>query len=69
MRFNLPHATSISLRVYDLLGREVAILVSGDLHAGLHLISWNADGLANGIYFCRLQSPTFVTTKAMVFLK
>jgi hypothetical protein len=69
IRFNLPHATSVSLRVYDLLGREVAILVSGNLHAGLHPISWNADGLANGVYFYRLQSPTFVTTKAMLFLK
>jgi len=69
IRFSLPRATSVSLKVYDVLGRDVATLVSGHLEAGVHQLSWNADAAASGVYFYRLHGPTGVLTKRMLLLK
>jgi len=46
----------ISLKVYDILGREVAILVNEAMSPGSYRIRWNSTGLSSGVYFCRLQS-------------
>lgn len=45
----------VSLKVYNLLGQEVAALVEGDRPKGKHTVTWNADGFPGGFYFCRLQ--------------
>ena len=58
-----------SLRVYDVLGREVAIIFSGELPAGSYTKQWNANGLPSGIYFYRLSSGSFTETKKLVLLK
>ncbi len=59
----------IALKVFDLLGTEVATLVNSQLDAGEHSVSFNAEGLSSGIYFYRLYTPTFTQTKSMVLLK
>lgn len=56
MTFDAPVAGWVILRVFDLLGREVATLVNGSVTAGRHTASWNAGGNAGGLYFCRLQA-------------
>jgi hypothetical protein len=59
----------VSMRVYDLLGREVAVLVNEVQEAGSHRVVWSAEGTPSGIYFYRLQAGTFSATKRMVLVK
>ena len=68
IRYDLPRATKVSLKVYDMLGREVATLAQGLLKAGNYQVQWNAY-VASGIYFYRLQTEEFVETKKMILLK
>jgi parallel beta-helix repeat protein/predicted outer membrane repeat protein len=54
--FALPHADMVSLTVYDLLGRQVAILVDGYRKAGTHEVTFDGSELASGVYVCRIQA-------------
>ena len=58
-----------SLRVYDVLGREVAVIFSKIIPAGSYTKQWNAEGLSSGIYFYRLQAGSFTDTKKFVLLR
>jgi hypothetical protein len=55
--------------LYDILGREVEVLVNEEQDAGQYKINLNAGGLASGVYFYRLQAGSFVETKKMVLIK
>ena len=57
------------LSVYDLLGREVALLVDDIIPAGTHSMTFNASGLPSGVYVMRLQSGGQVLTRRMMLLK
>jgi hypothetical protein len=59
----------VTLRVFDLLGREVAILMNNELSAGSRTISWDASGLTSGIYLYRIESGDFRATKKLLLLK
>ncbi|NUO19426.1 T9SS type A sorting domain-containing protein [bacterium] len=67
--FDLPRALQTSLKVYDVLGREVAELAGGMMNAGSHTILYDASGLSSGVYFYRLEAGEFGETRKMVFLK
>ncbi len=70
--FALPRAGNADLRVYDLLGREVATITQGELLAGTYRFRFDPSGehhLASGVYFYRLQAGDFVETRKMVFMK
>jgi len=67
--FDLPKAGHISLRVFDLLGREVAVLKDGLVEAGSHRVIFDGSGLASGIYFARLDAAGFSQTKKLMLLK
>ncbi|NUN70321.1 MAG: SMP-30/gluconolactonase/LRE family protein [Bacteroidetes bacterium] len=56
--FALPEASSVSLKVLDMLGREVATLVGGDLNAGYYSYDWNASGLSSGVYIYRITATS-----------
>jgi len=67
VNFNLPSAGVASIAVYDVAGRQVDTLHSGELSPGSHSVNWNASGFANGVYFVRLESPAgTVSTQVMV---
>jgi hypothetical protein len=68
-RAGIPNFSSVSLRVYDLLGREVATLVNEKLAPGLYTRQWDAAGQASGVYFYRLQAGDFVETRKLVLLR
>jgi hypothetical protein len=55
IRYSLPQRADVSLRVFDLLGREVAVLATGTQDAGVHEALWNAGRVASGLYFYRLD--------------
>jgi hypothetical protein len=67
--YDLRSAGRVTLRVYDVLGREVATLVDGYQGAGTYTRTFDASRLSSGVYFYRLQSGSFVNTKKMVLAK
>jgi Secretion system C-terminal sorting domain len=67
--FSLPHSTNTSLKVFDMLGREVALLVDGYMAAGSHEVHFNATSLASGIYYYKLTSGNFTEVKKMMLVK
>ena len=69
IKFAIKEAGFVTLKVYDVLGKEVATLVKGDFTAGSYNVSFDASGLASGIYFYRLESGSFVQTNKMMLLK
>ena len=69
IRFSVQRSGIVSLRVFDILGKEVVTLVNENLNVGSYETDFNATGLASGAYFYRLQSSGFVETKRMVLLR
>jgi photosystem II stability/assembly factor-like uncharacterized protein len=69
--FQIPGGTSglVSLKVYDILGREVATLINEEPPAGIYEVEFNAESLSSGIYFYRLQTGNFVDTKKFTLMK
>ena len=67
--FALPRELFVTLKVYDVLGRETATLVSERRAAGYYHERFNASSLASGIYFYRLSTPNFTKVAKMLLLK
>ena len=67
--FSLPHAVSIKISVYDVLGKEVDVIFSGYMREGKHEVSWNGTNFPSGIYFYRLETPGLNLTRKMVLVK
>lgn len=67
--FSIPEAGDVLLRVYDITGREVATLLNGHMEGGEHSIEFNANNLASGIYFYRLQTGAEHITRKMVLIR
>jgi len=53
IRFDLPEESNVSLVIYDILGRQVVELVSGEYEAGYHSVTWNASSFSSGVYLAR----------------
>jgi hypothetical protein len=67
--YELSKAGFVSVKVYDLLGREVATLVNEFKQAGAYPATWNAVGFGSGVYFFKMQSGSFTATKKMILMK
>ncbi|MEJ2614020.1 MAG: 5'-nucleotidase C-terminal domain-containing protein [Ignavibacteriaceae bacterium] len=67
--FRISDFGLVTLKVYDTLGREVAIIVNKELPAGNYKYEWNASWLASGVYIYRLQAGSFVDTKKLILMK
>ncbi len=67
--FELPSRSFVSLKIFDMLGRDVSTIVSGELPAGSYTRQWNGSGFASGVYFYRLQAGSVVQTKKLVMMK
>ncbi|PLX24116.1 MAG: hypothetical protein C0600_13610 [Ignavibacteria bacterium] len=67
--YSLPRTSTADLRVYDMLGREVAVLVSGEQMAGAHRAAFDADGLPSGMYLYRLTTNETSTSRIMMLTK
>ena len=67
--FSLPQAGQTKIAVYDMLGREVAVLVNDYLESGIHTTSFNAKDLSSGVYVYRIESGGFIKAKQMILLK
>ncbi len=67
--YQLPVNGNVTLKVYDVLGNEVAVLVDEEIPSGVYEINFNAANLASGIYFYKIQAASFIETKKMILLK
>jgi hypothetical protein len=67
--FDIPTRSIVSLKIFDMLGREVSTLVYGEMQAGRYTRQWNAANLASGVYFYRLSAGSFVQTKKLLLVK
>jgi hypothetical protein len=59
----------VLLKIYDVLGKEIAVLVNEQLKPGIYEIDWNAENLPSGVYFYSLITNEFTQTKKMVVIK
>lgn len=69
IRFSLPISNLVTLKIFDLLGREIETLVNGRLSAGEYHTKWNAADHPSGTYFYRLQVDGFVQSRRLILLK
>ena len=69
IEFSIPKSEFVTLKVYNILGEEVATLVSEKLAAGSYKYDWNASDLASGVYLYRLQAGDYVDVKKMILMK
>jgi hypothetical protein len=69
IRFNIPKQSNAKLVVYDVVGREVAVLVSEMKKPGTYEAIFNAENYASGVYFYRLEAGDFTDVKKMVLIK
>jgi hypothetical protein len=65
----MPVRSQVTLKVYDVLGNEIATLVNEEKEAGSYEVEFNAEKLSSGVYFYRIQSGNFIDTKKMLLLK
>ena len=67
--YSLQQRSHVTLKIFDLLGREIAILVDQWNDSGSYTIDWNAKNLSSGMYLYQLQAGDFVETKTLLLLK
>ncbi|MCF8267117.1 MAG: carboxypeptidase regulatory-like domain-containing protein [Ignavibacteriales bacterium] len=67
--FSVPASGMVKLSVFDILGREVSVLVNQNMQAGIHTVNFNASDLSSGLYIYRLQSSNNTLTKKMMLIK
>jgi hypothetical protein len=67
--YAIPSDSRVTLKVYSSLGQEIATLVDENMTAGRYVATWNANGIASGTYFYRMQAGSTVLTKKMMVLR
>lgn len=67
--FSMAHPENVVLKVYNIIGQEVATLINGPMDAGSHVVTFNAANLSSGIYFYQLKAGSQIAIKKMVLLK
>ena len=67
--YQLAVNSFVTVKVYDVLGREVARLVNGDQSAGDHVVRWDAGRFSSGVYMYELRAGNFHSMKKMVLMK
>jgi hypothetical protein len=69
LAFDLPEASNVRLAVFDVLGRQVALLADGAFEAGTHEVTFNAESMPSGVYLYRIEAGTYSATRRMMLLK
>jgi hypothetical protein len=74
IKFHIARQSFVSLKIYDLLGREIKTLVSEELDNGVYIVDWNGDNnfgekASSGIYFYRIEAGSYINSRKMLLLK
>lgn len=69
IRFDLPNTSEVTLKIYNLMGVEVANLVNKKLQAGKYVASWHSNSFASGVYVYRIQAGQYVKAKKLLLIK
>lgn len=69
IKFSIPKSDIVTLKVYNVLGQEVATLINRELAAGSYKVDFNASQLSSGVYFYTIKTGSFTATKKMMLLK
>ena len=69
INFAIPNDSKVSIAVYNLQGREVISLASGNYDAGYHNVIWNADTHSSGVYFVKMIAGEFISTQKLMLVK
>ena len=74
IKFSIPYVGTsltkfVQLKVYDVLGNEIATLVNEEKSVGNYEVEWNAEKFPSGVYFYQLKAGSFIEAKKMVILK
>ena len=67
--FSIPRSSHVTLKIYDVLGKEVATLVEGARVAGTYTATWNAQNYPSGIYFYRFKAGSYTMTRKLILLR
>ncbi|MGB3016723.1 MAG: T9SS type A sorting domain-containing protein, partial [Ignavibacteria bacterium] len=67
--FSIPKSSFVTLKVYDISGKEVSVLVNENLQSGTYNADWNASGFATGLYFYTIEADGFRQTRKMILTK
>jgi hypothetical protein len=69
IKFDIPQFSPVSIKMYDVLGNEVAVIYNGELAPGYYEAEFNASNYASGVYFYRIDAGEFTSVKRMVLVK
>jgi hypothetical protein len=69
IKYSVPQSSNVDLKVYDILGNEIEILVSEEKPIGTYEVTWYAENLPSGVYFYQLKAGSFLETRKMLLLK
>lgn len=69
IEFSIPSDAAVSLKIYDVLGKEVTVLANEYRSAGTYIVNWNASNFSSGVYFYKLNAGNFTQTKKMFLAK
>ncbi|HEY3296936.1 MAG TPA: T9SS type A sorting domain-containing protein [bacterium] len=67
--FSIPAQEHVTLKIYDMLGRDVATVVDRTMPPNFYTVNWSADGLAAGLYMYRMTAGSYVQTRKMLYIK
>ncbi len=65
----MPSEDFVELKVYNIIGKELTVLLNQTMSAGIHKVNFDGDNFPNGIYFCKLSVGGFTETRKMILLK
>jgi len=69
IKYSISHSSSVELKIYDIVGREVESIVNEEKSAGIYEVEFDATGLPSGTYFYQMKAGSFIETKKMVLMK
>ena len=69
IKFSIANQTDVKLAVYDILGREIKVLVNEKKEPGSYEVSFNAENLSSGIYIYRIETPDFTKSQKMILVR
>lgn len=69
IRFDVPKAENVSIKIYDMLGKEIETLVNQNLQPGIYETDWDATKVSSGIYYYRIITEKYTETRKMVLIK